>query len=109
MQCLHGPIGHSVIPGPDAVNQGPWKGLMHEKLGLLPFLNERVAKVSSSNSVPVDPIQVVQIFIPATSFELWSSWTCFGFPCLSVRKVRTVVSLLNPGDQLQRVMHRVGC
>ncbi len=36
---------------------------MHEKLGLLPFLNERVAKVSSSNSVPVDPIQVVQIFI----------------------------------------------
>ena len=49
------------------------------------------------------------VFNPTTSFELWSSWTRFGFPCLSVRKVRTVVSLLNPGDQLQRVMHRVGC
>jgi hypothetical protein len=47
--------------------------------------------------------------IPTTSFELWSSWTCFGFPCLSVRQVRPVGSLLNPGDQLPRVMPRVGC
>jgi hypothetical protein len=63
MQCPHGPIGHSVIPGPNAVDQGPWEGLVHEKLGLLAFLDERVTKVSGFDGVPVDSIQVVQRLI----------------------------------------------
>jgi len=46
---------------------------------------------------------------PTTPFESWAAWTRFGFPGLSMRQVRTVVSLLDPGDQLQRVMPRVGC
>ena len=49
-----------------------------------------------------------QSSIPTTSLELWPSWTRFGFPSLSMRQVRAVVSLLNPGEQLQRVMHRIG-